>query len=96
VEKKSMKKTSGKRAAGGGGAGGGGGRGGGADRREKKTDVGYLRVIAIKKEKESLSNISKKYETIPESSGSSSIMHLFSGEKKEVSDGRISSILTRR
>jgi hypothetical protein len=79
-EKKSMKKATGKR--------------GGGDRKDKKTDVGYLRVIAIKKEKESISNLTKKYETIPSSSGSSSILHIFSGEKKEVSNMKLSSSLS--
>lgn len=54
------------------------------ERKEKKVDVGYIRVVGIKKDKEIFLHINKKYENIPASSGSSSIMHLFSGEKKEV------------
>lgn len=60
------------------------------DRKEKKiTDVGYYRVISIKKDKDSLQNYNKKYETIStSSSGTSSVLHIFSGEKKEVSVDR--------
>lgn len=54
------------------------------EKREKKIDIGYIRVVGIKKDKEIFQQIAKKYENIPLSSGSSSIMHLFSGEKKEV------------
>jgi hypothetical protein len=55
------------------------------ERKEKRlTDIGYHRVIAIKKDKDSLTNLLKKYESISSASGSSSLLHIFSGEKKEV------------
>lgn len=57
----------------------------GADKRERRVaDVGYLRVIAIKKDKDFFFNLLKKYDSIPSASGSSGILHIFSGEKKEV------------
>jgi hypothetical protein len=55
------------------------------DKKAKRVlDIGYHRVIAIKKDKDSLSSLLKKYDSIPSASGSSSILHIFSGEKKEV------------
>ena len=53
------------------------------EKKERRIDVGYIRVVGIKKDKENLLQIGKKYETIPLSSGST-LMHLLSGEKKEV------------
>lgn len=72
-DRSSIKKVNGKR---------------GAERKDKKiTDIGYFRVITIKKDtsKDALINFSKKYDAIAtSSSGTSSVLHLFSGEKKEV------------
>ena len=53
-------------------------------KKEKKLDSGYFRVLGIR-DKDIMAQNNKKYESISTGPKLSGLLHIFSGEKKEVS-----------